>query len=378
MESYARKKILASIIFSSIFIAYLSFRLNNITQNLEGETYKYVDAGATDVNLKRCRSVMPIMIKFDPSLNYEEKAAKLVNNPAINYQNICRSSIIDVCMNNNCGSMELRLFLIGYFDEQITLTAKDDDRALLKRRIHQHDYNRFVYDLLKDEEFLPSSLHLHDNRLRTLGTMIALAAITETYLELEFESHFLCNENSVNSFLHTLEYIDKDFSDSKDKTARTAREKFISPFLISRGIMLSCISRVFGKKLYNYRLNRSSWYHSNAFNYLIDYNSIDLNGLLNSDYHDLSLNLVKWKRNSQYTRSSKIFFRALKQLDYRYQIKIYEKVTGFSRVPDRTGFSRLPITRIISGEGEMFHSKFVVVIDPNLSMEELVDKLIVC
>ena len=81
-----------------------------------------------------------------------------------------------------------------------------------------------------------------------------------------------------------------------------------------------------------------------------------------------------WRRNSDCT--NRIFWRALKELTNEEQGVIFTKATGYKGFPVPIGERKMiPRTQIITGrDKEMFPFRFLIVINPDWSTEQLVVK----
>lgn len=404
MNSLTIKRKLAVAIFFSLYILYLSIRLNSISDHLKGYVDYFIDSGVPENLSKRYRANAPIKLFFDPSLSYEKTAERLASDPnLVGSQHFCTKSTINTCSSfSSCASMELKAFIVGYFREQVEMCAQEHSRAILSRRKSApipSQYNKssygYVYDLVKDK-YRPLDA-ADDKALKTFGVMVGIALITETFLEMKFEDHFLGNAKEASGYLPSLKTLDSEQFDLYLKVAwdtksflyrpyserpfchyyetgcieiqnnsvnlnMVAGHIFIEPYEKVRDRVFSGLDLVLGNRLYNFNPHR--YFQSNI---VISY--------VFGGSKDYPFNIVSWKRYSRYNPYTLIFWKALNQVGNDCQRKIYTRVTGFKGVPFG-GLRRLPRTLIVNGTGNMFSGNFIVKIDPKWSLEDIKTKLI--
>ena len=345
MESFELKKILCVLVFLSESFFYLNIRLSYKNKKKYVYNGRRLNSNISYYLVDRCAAHERLTISFDPKLTFEENAHKLIEYAKLKsnqYYHICDSSLFEACKSGlnytKCETMDLRAFLVGYFDEQKYLCREEDSRALLTSAVDQSDPSSFIYNIFADDESI-----LNDNttqnqiRFQVFGSMIAAAALTETYLGIGFEDKFFYENIDVSSY---------------DKSRHE----------ISQGIFY-----VLGGNYYNHKEDTWTWNRNrNRF--------INFDAMFNSKETITPFPWTVWRRNSDCT--NRIFWRALKELTNEEQGVIFTKATGYKGFPVPIGERKMiPRTQIITGrDKEMFPFRFLIVINPDWSTEQLVVK----
>ena len=325
---------------TDIFCAYLvnlNYRLNlklsilrpnHVDYPLENIRYK----SKTALQIKRCRLNGPITLSFNDGTDPLKIAEILFDSKNLNYHTVCTDNFWNLCSNyETCVSVDFGDFLRSYFKK---ITSKSDLQVF---KSVQCDKYGTRYELNEDyDEILNNRNHNGEKILNHLGFMFGLAFVTETYLDIKFDEFFLINY---------LEY----------KTIQVYEEyyKYIQAGL---KIIMNSVPAD------NYVV---FYYRYSEFDYIFSKFSKDLN-------------IYDWKDYSIYDSSSRMFWKALHEMESTMQLEIYTKVTGLRRVP-LGGFSKIPKTKIISHPDmdgiEMFQKLHEINVKSNASLDEMLNDL---
>lgn len=388
------KKLNIFLSFCILYFIYfnLRFKKKNI---IGGQTKRFVKSdlnGTLDskllVAIENFCLNRSIDIKYSEHLRFTENSVILMEIYDLKADNFFKEKLLDICSEDEekCVTSDLRAFIQAYFNE---ITRHN----VIFEKIESFGKK---YQLKKDSEGVLNEEN-GPQKIKALGLMLSLALATETILDFEVSNAFLTplSNDFVTKHLDTgLYWIDKQQFDMyreirsiKDLWKRKYRYRydpnstkpfkhahdtsnlertgdiilvyagdypfdlaaeriFVKPFEQSRMLIDAETQRFFGKPVEQI---------SNTYDYEDLKKKIKDNYKIRVDLYEMfidqpvTLDLIIWKDNSIYDWSTRMFWKAFKDLSPEEKMKIYRKVTGLYYIPN-CGLDRLPRTRLVAHE----------------------------